>query len=280
MHNRRIAGRRLVRDGCPVVGSGRRRVHVRDHEQRAAAFRDRPAEVRDRGERARSQHAPIEARLSEPGAAGDCGRALAKVAAYGAVTLLSYSVLARLLGAPLGATRARLAMQRTGQARVVWTGDYESGDFSQWDRVLREDRRLGADRAPTPSPQGRYAARFVLGPQTRLTRARASRRTSRTSRRAEARTAPRPGTRGPSSCRGTRSSATTGASTTWFSGIPQVDCFGAALSVNGLPTPERLVFHVRGGDILRYGGPCRFRTSAPSTSGRFVEIAGFAFGCM
>lgn len=141
--------------------------------------------------------------------------------------------------------------------RVIWTGDYESGDFSQWDRVLREG--AGSARiVRMPVAQGRYAARYVLGPQTADD-----------------------GTRIEAHLPDVEASGGSYGAESWYTWAqyvpsrsvfgrdksfnhlvqwhPYLSCFGAALSVNGLPRPERLLFNVRGGDIVRFGGPCQFR---------------------
>ena len=151
-----------------------------------------------------------------------------------------------------GAARGSVA-----ETRLVWTGNYESGDFAQWDRVLQED--AGAARiVAKPVAEGRYAARFVLGPQTA-----------------------HEGTRIEAHQPDIEASGGTYGSETWYRWAeyvpatsvfgrdksfnhliqwkPALSCFGGALSVNGLTRPERLLFNVRGGDILRFGGSCEYR---------------------
>jgi Polysaccharide lyase len=147
----------------------------------------------------------------------------------------------------------------SAEARLIWTGNYESGNFEQWHRVLRED--AGAARVvtkPKPVFEGRYAARFILGPQTAVEGTRIE--------------AHQPDV--------TTSGGTYGSETSyrWAEYVPRssafgrdksfnhlvqwhpaLGCFGAALSVNGLTRPERLLFNVRGGDILRFGGSCELR---------------------
>jgi hypothetical protein len=141
--------------------------------------------------------------------------------------------------------------------RLVWTGNYESGDFSQWYRVLQED--AGAARiVAKPVAEGRFAARFEIGPQT-----------------AEE------GTRIEAHQPDVATSGGGYGSETWYRWAtyvpstsvfgrdksfnhmmqwhPALGCFGAALSVNGLTRPHRLLFNVRGGDILEFGGSCRLR---------------------
>jgi hypothetical protein len=148
----------------------------------------------------------------------------------------------------------------TRATRVVWTGDYESGDFSQWEGILREPESPGTARiVRKPVAQGQYAARFVMGPQTSFT-----------------------GSRIEAHQGNVETSGGVYGSETWYrwaqfvpSGAtfarhasfnhlvqwhPNTPCFGAALSVNGLAQPpRRLVFNVRGGEILRYGGSCDLR---------------------
>lgn len=147
----------------------------------------------------------------------------------------------------------------TRAIKLVWTGDYESGDFSQWEEILREAESPGTARiVRKPVAQGEYAARFILGPQTSFSGSRIEAHQG--------------------------SVATSGGvygSETWYRWAefvpssssfarhpsfnhliqwhPAVPCFGAALSVNGVARPVRLVFNVRGGDILRYGGSCDLR---------------------
>ncbi len=161
-----------------------------------------------------------------------------------------------------------LALSRTaGEARnlganasrVLWSGNYESGDFSQWQGILREDESPGtAQVVRTPVAQGRYAARFVLGPQTAFS-----------------------GSRIEAHQGSPETSGGVYGSETWYrfaafvprsasfaphpsfnhlaQWLPAGPCFGSALSVNGVAEPARLLFNVRGGDVIRFGGSCDLR---------------------
>jgi hypothetical protein len=147
------------------------------------------------------------------------------------------------------------AERRGALTRVVWTGNYESRDFSQWQQVLQE--AAGAARIVSkPVAQGRYAARFVLGPQT-----------TATGSRIEAHQ-PDEGASG-----GHYGSETW---YTWAELVPSgaqfaphssfnhliqwlpdtAECSGAALSVNGLAKPPRLLFRTKGGDIVSFDEGC------------------------
>ena len=54
-------------------------------------------------------------------------------------------------------------------SRVAWRGNYETGNFRQWSKVL-EDGGNSAAIVRRPAAQGRYAARFVAGPSDGMTR--------------------------------------------------------------------------------------------------------------
>jgi Polysaccharide lyase len=147
---------------------------------------------------------------------------------------------------------------RPGSARVVWKGDYESGDFSQWQGVLRETITGGATIVGKPVSQGRYAAKFVLGPQTDYSGSRIEAH--------QGNVVPSGGVYGSETWY--RWASYVPASTSFarhasFNHLvqwhPALECFGAALSVNGLARPARLLLIIRGGDILRYGGSCDLR---------------------
>jgi hypothetical protein len=147
----------------------------------------------------------------------------------------------------------------TRATRVVWTGNYESGDFGQWEGILREAESPGTARiVRKPVAEGRYAARFVLGPQTSFTGSRIEAH--------QGSVAASGGVYGSETWyRWTEfvPSSSTFASHRSFNHLiqwhPTAPCFGAALSVNGLVQPVRLLFNVRGGDIVRYGGSCDLR---------------------
>lgn len=174
-------------------------------------------------------------------------------AARGLVLVLGASWLALACGAG----QARDAS--SSAARVLWTGNYESGDFSQWEGILREDESPGtAEIVGKPVAQGRYAARFVMGPQTSFNGSRIEAH--------QGSVATSGGVYGsetwyrwaefvPSSATFARH-ASFNHLVQW---LPALSCFGSALSVNGLANPVRLLFNVRGGDIVRYGGSCDFR---------------------
>jgi Polysaccharide lyase len=147
-----------------------------------------------------------------------------------------------------------------GSARtaLVWAGDYEGGDFSQWERVLRETG--GAAQIVTkPVAQGRYATKFVLGPQTEFSGTRVE--------------AHQPDQDASGGRYGSETwyrwaelipSSTTFARHATFNNLVQwkqsvAACSGATLSVNGLARPVRLFLHVRGGDLVSYDEGCYFR---------------------
>jgi hypothetical protein len=149
---------------------------------------------------------------------------------------------------------------RAGATQLLWTGNYESGDFRQWERVLREAESPGSARIVTkPVAEGRYAARFVMGPQTAF-----------------------PGSRIEAHQPDRDASGGRYGSETWYSWAELVPsgsrfarhesfnnliqwkqdlapCSGATLSVNGLKRPVRLFLHVRGGELLTYDEGCRFQ---------------------
>jgi hypothetical protein len=165
--------------------------------------------------------------------------------------------------------RAEKGEARTSQAsRVVWKGDYETGDFGQWERVLREtaaEAHIVAGR--NPIAQGRYAARFILGPQITQVGSRVE--------------AHQPDEAASGGLYG---------SETWYRWAeyvpsdsrfaphpsfnhlvqwhPEAECSGAVLSVNGVASPPRLLFRVRGGDILDYDEGCEFRFERTFDLGR------------
>jgi hypothetical protein len=145
----------------------------------------------------------------------------------------------------------------TSATRVVWTGNYEAGNFSQWERVLQESAgsaQIVANRVA----EGQYAARFVLEPQTAATGSRIE--------------AHQPDQVASGGVYGSETwyrwaefvpSSTGFARHPSFNHLvqwhPDAECFGAGLSVNGLARPVRLLFNVRGGDILSYERGCDFR---------------------
>jgi hypothetical protein len=193
----------------------------------------------------------VQSRLDRGGHA----RSRVRLIVYGAViaTLaLTWAALARDAG--------RAEDAGSEGTRVVWTGNYESGDFSQWERVLRQTITGGARIVENPVAQGRYAARFVLGPQTTYSFSRVE--------------AHQPD-----------KSASGGwyGSETWYRWAELVPshsqfarhrtfnnliqwkqdlaaCSGATLSVNGLARPVRLFLHVRGGDLESLDEGCRFHS--------------------
>ena len=159
--------------------------------------------------------------------------------------------------AALSGDASNAGRERVGEVKLVWTGAYESGDFSQWERVLREIG--GSARIVTdPVAQGRYAARFVLGPQTAVTGSRVE--------------AHQPDASASGAVYGSESwygwaelvpSSSTFARHRNFNHLvqwhPTLECFGSGLSVNGLARPARLLLIVRGGDVVRYGDGCELR---------------------
>jgi hypothetical protein len=183
------------------------------------------------------------------------GRSRLRLLVYGAATL---GILFAVTGAVLRDT-SQAQDARSGATRLVWKGDYESGDFSQWEGILREDESPGIARiVRRPRAQGRYAARFTLGPQTRFTGSRIEAHQGDV------------GTSG--GVYGSEAwyrwaelipSGSSFAPHRSFNHVvqwhPNVPCFGAALSVNGLARPVRLIFNVRGGEIVRYGGSCELQ---------------------
>ena len=178
----------------------------------------------------------------------------------GAVAYVLAAIATATLSAACSGDGSERGEAGTRVARVVWTGNYESGDFSQWERVLREAESPGTARiVTTPIAEGRYAARFVLGQQTAYSGSRI-----------EAHQPDRDASGGrygsetwyrwaeliPSSSQFARHES--------FNNLIQwkqdlAPCSGATLSVNGLARPVRLFLHVRGGELLTYDEGCRFR---------------------
>jgi hypothetical protein len=179
-----------------------------------------------------------------------------KLRVYGVATIAT--VLA-VTAAVLSGDTSRAQDAGSGAARLVWKGDYESGDFSQWEGILREDESPGTARiVRRPLAQGRYAARFALGPQTAFTGSRIEAH--------QGNVATSGGTYGSEAWYRWAQFVPSGSSfarhrsfnhlVQWH---PNVGCFGAALSVNGVARPVRLLFNVRGGDIVRFGGSCELQ---------------------
>jgi hypothetical protein len=190
------------------------------------------------------------------------GRFHARPAAY----VLASIALALVAFVLVADTRA----ERSGDAasRVLWTGNYESGDFAQWEGVLRETVEGGAQIVSKPVAQGRYAARFELGPTaegynfSRIEAHQGSVETSGGAYGAEtwyrwAELVPSSSRFGPHQ--------TFNHLVQW---LPTIPCFGSALSVNGLARPARLLLIVRGGDVVRYGGSCDLRHTRVFDLGR------------
>jgi Polysaccharide lyase len=164
--------------------------------------------------------------------------------------------------ASFGVTRAQ--QRSSGPAAVMWTGDFETGNFAQWEGLLREGPGSAAlIRARGSGPkrdvlQGRYAARFVLEPQTNENGSRIEAHQSR-----------------PESTGGAYGAES------WYSWAeyvpaasrfaphagfnhlvqfhPEAPCSGGSLGVNGLARRPRLVLRMKGGDVLSYDGGCRVR---------------------
>jgi hypothetical protein len=151
--------------------------------------------------------------------------------------------------------------------RIAWKGDYETRNFSQWETVLRETG--GAARIVTrPVAQGSFAARYILGPQTEAT-----------------------GSRVEAHQPDEVASGGTYGSEVWYrwaelvprdsqfarhasfnhlvQWLPDVEeCSGAALSVNGVARPPRLLFRTKGGDILSHDEGCTMRYERSFDLGR------------
>jgi hypothetical protein len=151
-----------------------------------------------------------------------------------------------------------------GATRVIWTGDFETGNFGQWQEVLRDGpgsvaiiraRGSGAKRHVL---QGRYSARFVLEPQT-----------NENGSRIEAHQARPESTGGAYGAESWYSWAEYVPASSRFAphaGFnhlvqfhPEAPCSGGSLGVNGLAKRPRLVLRIEGGDVLSYGGGCRLR---------------------
>lgn len=171
--------------------------------------------------------------------------------AYAAATV---TIAAAWSAAPGAAGEAGAAA--TLESRVIWTGNYESGDFTQWERVLRETITGGARIVGKPVAEGQYAARFELGPQSVYNWSRLEAHqpdTDASGGRYGSETWYRWAEYVPSSSQFARHRSFNHL-VQWH---PALDCFGAALSVNGLArSPVHLIFNVRGGDIVRLGGGC------------------------
>lgn len=171
--------------------------------------------------------------------------------AYGIAALLVAAGWVAASGAESGADTAR-------ESRLVWTGNYESHDFSQWEQVLRETFAGSARIVAKPVAQGRYAARFELGPQSPYEYSRIEAHqpdTISSGGRYGAETWYRWAEFVPSAS----SFARHGSFNHLVQWHPTVSCFGAGLSVNGLARPVRLIFNVRGGEILSFGDGCDFQ---------------------
>jgi Polysaccharide lyase len=149
---------------------------------------------------------------------------------------------------------------QAGSARttLLWAGDYESGDFGQWERVLLETGG-SATIVTKPVAQGRYATKFVLRPQTAANGSRAEAHQpsqDASGGRYGSETWYRWAELVPSSAAFARH-RTFNNLIQWKQAIPE--CSGATLSVNGLTRPVRLFLHVRGGDLVSYDEGCSFR---------------------
>src|SRR5262245_50565999 len=59
------------------------------------------------------------------------------------------------------------ALAISAPAAVIWRGDYETGDFSQWGPFHVQAVPGGATIVTSPVRQGSYAARFVVRPGDR-----------------------------------------------------------------------------------------------------------------
>ena len=160
------ASRDLLREDRP---------YARDDARGLVSRRDDHRDVRPpggvRGYRSGSQRAPLKHALVGAGVSSGTvdvqgfrlhrpGSRRARRLAYGVAAVL---LAAGWVAAP-GASGRADSEQR--ESRLVWTGNYESGDFSQWEDVLRETIAGGARIVAKPVAQGRYAARFELGPQS------------------------------------------------------------------------------------------------------------------
>lgn len=168
------------------------------------------------------------------------------------LTLALLTVL--MLGSACG--DARSDHSTTVKPRVVWRGGFETGDFSQWEAVLQHGPG-SATIVRDPVASGKYAAKFVLGPER-----------SQDFSRIEAHEAD-PGKTG--GAYGSLSdyswaeyvpAATRFAPHASFNHLvqwhPEAPCTGGSLAVNGLASPSRLILVIRGGAILKYGGGCQF----------------------
>ena len=152
-------------------------------------------------------------------------------------------------------TRSGGAQAGDAVARVVWTGNYESRDFSQWEQVLQEtagDARI----VRKPVAQGRYAARFVLGPQATTTGSRIEAHQPD-----EAASGGRYGSEAWYRWAEFVPSRAQFAAHSSFNHLVQwlpdtAECSGAALSVNGIAKPPRLQFRTKGGDINSFDEGC------------------------
>ncbi len=73
--------------------------------------------------------------------------------------------LDRIIGITVIAFVAWIAAAATpGSAGISWRGDYESGNFSQWDCGVQQKSGDRATIVTSPVRQGRYAARFEVRP--------------------------------------------------------------------------------------------------------------------
>jgi Polysaccharide lyase len=141
--------------------------------------------------------------------------------------------------------------------KVSWTGDFETGDFGNWSSVLRE----GPGRARIvrrPVQQGRYAAEFVLGPQTHASSSRIE--------------AHQPDVEASGGRSGSEAwytwaeyvpAATRFARHASFNHLvqwhPTVGCYGSSLTVDGVARRPRLLLRIRGGAIRETGDGCTTR---------------------
>lgn len=145
-------------------------------------------------------------------------------------------------------------------APLVWTGDYETGDFSQYEQVLSNGRDTSASIVTSPTTEGRYAARFTLGPDTvdgysrieahQPDRTKSGGRTGSESWYAFAEYIP--------SATGFAAHAEFNHLVQWHpTELPDGSgCTGSSLTVNGRATPPHLILRIKGGQVLTETGGC------------------------
>jgi chitodextrinase len=142
----------------------------------------------------------------------------------------------------------------------VWSGDYETRDFSQWTDGLLVNGNATASITSSPAV-GNYAAKFEADPNLSdpLGYSRAEVQNSYPSQ-----DGGKYGTETTYTFAEYIPSSTVFAPHASFNHIvqwhPDIDCYGDSVTVNGLKSPQTLVIRWRGGAVTNSSGGCSFET--------------------